>query len=450
MDSLAYLQLALVYETSAEYKFFEGLNWNKLCSQSYRAFLSLAVILSVMSIASAGFALQQGDSGPQVQALQRQLRSRNYFNNSITGYYGSATEAAVRRFQQQANLQVDGIAGSATLRALGLVSTQSLDTPPSASITPVCRGFSFGDRGQSVNLLQQQLKHLGYFEGDVDGKFRERTRWAVTRFQQVNNLPSTGCADTATLEAIDASMRQALPTTSPNSVSQPQTTMSSNLALGDRGTDVEAVQQRLQQLNYFNAPVTGYFGGTTEAAVIQFQRDRRLAATGVVDRSTFLALQGNSPSAIAQPNFSGNPSVTLRSGDRGAAVTQLQMRLRELGYNPGAMDGVFGNDTKFAVRRFQEDQGLLANGIATPNTLSALFGLSSSNVLTTAAVPFGTISAANNLSRASVLELQRRLKAYGFYTGPLNGIYNNQTQTAIRQAQRRYGLSIDDILAGAF
>jgi putative chitinase len=64
--------------------------------------------------------------------------------------------------------------------------------------------------------------------------------------------------------------------------------------------------------------------------------------------------------------------VTLRLGSTGPAVQRLQRALKAAGFNPGAVDGDFGPATEAAVFAFQKSQGLLADGIAGPRTLSAL------------------------------------------------------------------------------
>jgi len=63
---------------------------------------------------------------------------------------------------------------------------------------------------------------------------------------------------------------------------------------------------------------------------------------------------------------------TLKEGDTGKEVRQLQQRLRELGFNPGALDGEFELGTEAAVMAFQKSERLLANGIAGEETLLAL------------------------------------------------------------------------------
>lgn len=67
--------------------------------------------------------------------------------------------------------------------------------------------------------------------------------------------------------------------------------------------------------------------------------------------------------------------VTLKLGSTGPAVIKLQQRLLDKGFNPGAIDGFFGENTKAAVKAFQRSVGLKDDGIVGPKTRTAL-GLS--------------------------------------------------------------------------
>ena len=69
--------------------------------------------------------------------------------------------------------------------------------------------------------------------------------------------------------------------------------------------------------------------------------------------------------------------TTLRKGDEGPDVVTLQQALAELGYLTGAADGNFGTGTQTAVKKFQEDNNLDADGIAGKMTQEALFAKSS-------------------------------------------------------------------------
>jgi len=64
--------------------------------------------------------------------------------------------------------------------------------------------------------------------------------------------------------------------------------------------------------------------------------------------------------------------VTLKNGDSGDEVKQLQVALAALGYEVGEPDGAFGPSTEEAVKQFQADSGLPADGVAGPQTLQAI------------------------------------------------------------------------------
>lgn len=64
--------------------------------------------------------------------------------------------------------------------------------------------------------------------------------------------------------------------------------------------------------------------------------------------------------------------TVLYWGSRGEMVTQVQRRLQKWGYLKGAADGVFGQETYEAIVRFQQKNGLQADGVAGEDTLAAL------------------------------------------------------------------------------
>ena len=65
-------------------------------------------------------------------------------------------------------------------------------------------------------------------------------------------------------------------------------------------------------------------------------------------------------------------SQTLRRGDRGSDVKELQHALQTQGFGPLSLDGIFGSGTETCVVRAQKAHGLAADGIAGPHTLTAL------------------------------------------------------------------------------
>lgn len=66
-----------------------------------------------------------GSRGSEVRTIQEKLKRWGYYNGSVDGIYGSQTVAAVKRFQQKNGLQVDGISGPQTLKAMGIMTSSS-------------------------------------------------------------------------------------------------------------------------------------------------------------------------------------------------------------------------------------------------------------------------------------------------------------------------------------
>ena len=80
-----------------------------------------------------------------------------------------------------------------------------------------------------------------------------------------------------------------------------------------------------------------------------------------------------SPPPTAGPTAAATRMPTLYVGDRGEAVRQMQLRLKELRYLTGSADGIFGQQTKRAVERFQYYNKLSVDGIVGPKTYDKLF-----------------------------------------------------------------------------
>jgi len=88
--------------------------------------LFLLIIIQLLSTSFKKPALSYyGSSGDEVIKIQKKLSQWGYYSDSIDGIYGDKTFNAVKRFQSKNNLEVDGIAGSQTLAAMGIQSDNS-------------------------------------------------------------------------------------------------------------------------------------------------------------------------------------------------------------------------------------------------------------------------------------------------------------------------------------
>lgn len=110
--------------------------------------------------------------------------------------YGPRHETAVRAFQQQRGLTVDGIVGPETYRRLHEARWQIGDRV----LTHLVNGPVAGD---DVFVLQQRLLDLGFRVGKVDGYYGAETAAGVAEFQRNSGLPPDGTCGPATLKALD-------------------------------------------------------------------------------------------------------------------------------------------------------------------------------------------------------------------------------------------------------
>ena len=78
-----------------------------------------------------------GSTGSEVRTIQEKLKRWGYYSGNVDGIYGSQTVAAVKKFQQKNGLQVDGIAGTQTLNAMGITSSSSSSGSTSSNSSDV-------------------------------------------------------------------------------------------------------------------------------------------------------------------------------------------------------------------------------------------------------------------------------------------------------------------------
>jgi len=149
------------------------------------------------------------------------------------------------------------------------------------------------------------------------------------------------------------------------------------IALRSTGPHVEDVQRLLSGIGLLpgafsgahGADERGVFGPDTERAVRGLQQRHGLPADGVVDHETWQVLVAASYRLGDRLLFRTRPML------RGEDIRDLQLRLSRLGFDPGALDGVFGAETERALLGFQSEVGLRPDGIVGPETLEQLVRL---------------------------------------------------------------------------
>jgi murein DD-endopeptidase MepM/ murein hydrolase activator NlpD len=130
---------------------------------------------------------------PRVAALQVALRAEHLYGGDVDGRPGPQTGLAVRAFQRRRRLAIDGVAGSATRRALGRRGRPAY----------AARVIALGARGWDVAELQFLMAWRGFPSGPIDGGFGPRTRAALLRYQAWAGLTPDGAAGPTTLISLE-------------------------------------------------------------------------------------------------------------------------------------------------------------------------------------------------------------------------------------------------------
>ena len=329
-----------------------------------------------------------------------------------------------------------------------------------------------GSRGTAVLQLQQALNALGYDTNGADGKFGKGTEQAVKAYQQANGLTADGKAGVKTLAQL-YSGSSVSGSTSGTASSEIYTAKNPNtLQSGDSGSKVTQLQNALKLLGFYTGGVDGKFGSGTKKAVMQFQRVNGLTVDGLAGTQTQKLLysqvdSGVSGGSSSSGSFSSGSSGftrTLRKGYTGADVIAVQQKLKELGFYSGSVDGVYGTGSIAAVKKFQQQNGLTADGLVGSRTYAALLSASSgsssdssssgssSGTSDSSSGSSGQTYAEGTLSYGStgteVKKMQQALKALG-YNVSADGSYGALTQMAVTQFQKRNGLTADGVAGSA-
>jgi len=121
----------------------------------------------------------------------------------------------------------------------------------------------------------------------------------------------------------------------------------------------------------------------------------------------------SSSSTTTVPETTTVPTPALSATD---TIYRVQLDLKALGLFDGQIDGIAGEQTQEALKTFQTQQGIPADGEFGPQTDAKLTPLLQADT-------------------AYVEELQERLEELGVYTGPIDGDYGKGTEAAVEKMQ---------------
>ena len=401
----------------------------------------------------AGAVIREKSKGEPVTKLQTRLKELGYYEGDPTGVCDENTVAAIKLFEGKHGLVADGEMSAADQQVLyGATAMEAsvVVTPsPTPTVKPPTKTLRPGDKDEEVKLLQQRLKDLGYYTGNITGVYNDATTEAVKAFQKKSSLEEDGVLGPITRTVLyGVNAIYAVPTAIPVSTPAPTTTPLTPenvivIRAGSMGEVVRRLQARLQELGYYTSRLDGVYLTDDIEAVRAFQSANGLKVDGKAGYETQTALY--SDSAIrGNANLTGGETAlvsTLRYGSEGNEVTTLQNRLIALGYLAGSADGKFGRDTKSAVIAFQKANGLSAAGVVGTDTSAKLYAsdVVSNTVSSTQTLRVGAVSDA-------VRDMQNRLITLGYLeNGEADGKFGVKTSLALIEFQKANGLSADGI-----
>ena len=231
--------------------------------------------------------LKAGDTGIDVERIQRRLRALGCSVDAVDGVYGVGTTRGIRIFQHYNGLSETGIADADTQRILFFAGAVA---PQYAILAP-------GSSGDAVKQMQTRLKILGFSNASPDGDYGDKTKTAIETLQTYMRnreiavlqqyygadqditdkitIEVNGIADSMLLEDFYSERFPAIPQQMQN---------------GSKNDDVARVQRRLYGLNYLDTAPDGAYGAQTEKAIRVFQKRHKLNQTGVADAETLSLL----------------------------------------------------------------------------------------------------------------------------------------------------------------
>ncbi|HYF84324.1 MAG TPA: peptidoglycan-binding protein [Clostridia bacterium] len=153
--------------------------------------LFIFLMVLIISLTSVTFAdtLKFGSKGSEVTKLQTELKKLGYFSGKATGYFGSETKAAVKKFQAKKGISTTGTFGPQTTKALYSTGTSSRNSKSKVQ--------SAAEK-EVLKKVQTILNKMDIYKGKIDGLYGKLTSAAVKEFQKKYGMKSTGVIDKET------------------------------------------------------------------------------------------------------------------------------------------------------------------------------------------------------------------------------------------------------------
>ena len=144
-----------------------------------------------------------GSRGNEVTQIQTKLKRWGYYNGNIDGIYGTQTVNAVKYFQRKNGLTQDGIAGPATLKAMGITSSSSSTTSNASNVNLLARLIHAESRGEpytgqvAVGAVVMNRVKSSSFPNSISGVIYQSGAFDAVADGQINLSPDTNAKKAA-------------------------------------------------------------------------------------------------------------------------------------------------------------------------------------------------------------------------------------------------------------
>lgn len=324
--------------------------------------------------------LKTGSQGDRVKEVQQLLKERGYFEDDVTGYYGTYTTACVKEFQADADIEVDGVVGPEFMKAIkseNAPSKKGADTSveePVEEITEVPTEMPTEEPTEEITEeateeATEETRVIENIYAEIDN-----TEYATEENMSVEvPLEEIVLIEDATEEITEEVVAEVFteaeteaptqaptekkteaPTQAPTEAPTQAPTLPENPLYDgvisydeydvDGNADIKDMQTRLAELGYYKSEVTGVFDDDTLEALHSYFRKSDIREEDYITQEQYDVLM--SDSAIAQEKNNGYSKEK---------ITNVQRALKKLGYleSGASEDGVYDTATANAVKTAQ-------------------------------------------------------------------------------------------------